>query len=176
LVRIAATPERSKRGFPKTEKANMIAEDTLWQEKMSSPNDLKTIGLKATLPRLRILELFEKSAVRHLSAEDVYKMLLKDGTDTGLATVYRVLTQFEQAGLLIRHHFETGKAVFELNQGGHHDHLVCIQCGLVEEFYDSEIEKRQIKVAEARGFRIHDHSLHIYADCIKRNCPNKPHG
>jgi Fur family ferric uptake transcriptional regulator len=101
-------------------------------------------------------------------------MLLKDGTDTGLATVYRVLTQFEQAGLLIRHHFETGKAVFELNQGGHHDHLVCIQCGHVEEFYDAEIEKRQIKVAEARGFAIHDHSLHLYADCIKPNCPNKP--
>ena len=140
---------------------------------MSSPSDLKTIGLKATLPRLRILELFEKSAVRHLSAEDVYKMLLKDGTDTGLATVYRVLTQFEQAGLLIRHHFETGKAVFELNQGGHHDHLVCLQCGRVEEFYDADIERRQIKVAKARGFKIHDHSLHIYADCTKANCPHK---
>ena len=140
---------------------------------MSSPSDLKTIGLKATLPRLRILELFEKSEVRHLSAEDVYKMLLKDGTDTGLATVYRVLTQFEQAGLLIRHHFETGKAVFELNQGGHHDHLVCLQCGRVEEFYDADIERRQIKVAKARGFKIHDHSLHIYADCTKANCPHK---
>ena len=139
----------------------MIAEDTTSQESMSSPNDLKTIGLKATLPRLRILELFEKSAVRHLSAEDVYKLLLKDGTDTGLATVYRVLT---------------GKAVFELNQGGHHDHLVCIQCGLVEEFYDAEIEKRQMKVAKERGFAIHDHSLHLYADCIKPNCPNKPKG
>ena len=152
----------------------MIAEDPVPQEEMSSPNDLKTIGLKATLPRLRILELFEKSPVRHLSAEDVYKMLLKEGTDTGLATVYRVLTQFEQAGLLIRHHFETGKAVFELNQGGHHDHLVCIQCGLVEEFYDAEIEKRQTRVAEERGFVIHDHSLHLYADCIRPNCPNKP--
>lgn len=141
---------------------------------MSSPNDLKTIGLKATLPRLRILELFEKSPVRHLSAEDVYRTLLKEGTDTGLATVYRVLTQFEQAGLLIRHHFETDKAVFELNQGGHHDHLVCTQCGAVEEFYDAEIEKRQIRVAEERGFRIHDHSLHLYADCIRTNCPNRP--
>ena len=152
----------------------MIAEDTVPQEEMSSPNALTTIGLKATLPRLRMLELFEKSPVRHLSAEDVYKTLLKEGTDTGLATVYRVLTQFEQAGLLIRHHFETGKAVFELNQGGHHDHLVCMQCGLVEEFYDAEIERRQIKVAEERGFRIHDHSLHLYADCIKPNCPNRP--
>lgn len=140
---------------------------------MSSPSDLKTIGLKATLPRLRILELFEKSDVRHLSAEDVYKLMLKEGTDTGLATVYRVLTQFEQAGLLVRHHFESGKAVFELNQGSHHDHLVCMQCGRVEEFYDAEIEKRQIKVAEDRGFRIHDHSLHIYADCTRRNCPHK---
>jgi Fur family ferric uptake transcriptional regulator len=138
---------------------------------VSSPNDLKTIGLKATLPRLRILELFEKSAVRHLSAEDVYRILSKDGTDTGLATVYRVLTQFEQAGLLIRHHFETGKAVFELNRGGHHDHLVCVQCGHVEEFFDAEIETRQEKIARDRGFRIHDHSLHIYADCIREKCP-----
>jgi len=140
---------------------------------VSSPSDLKTIGLKATLPRLRILELFEKSEVRHLSAEDVYKILLKEGTDSGLATVYRVLTQFEQAGLLVRHHFEGGKAVYELNQGGHHDHLVCLQCGRVEEFYDADIEKRQTKVAEQRGFRIHDHSLHIYADCTKANCPHK---
>jgi Fur family transcriptional regulator, ferric uptake regulator len=140
---------------------------------VSSPNDLKTIGLKATLPRLRILELFEKSTVRHLSAEDVYKILSKDGTDTGLATVYRVLTQFEQAGLLIRHHFETGKAVFELNKGGHHDHLVCVQCGHVEEFFDSEIEKRQEKIAKDRGFKIHDHSLHLYAECTKQNCPNR---
>ena len=140
---------------------------------MSSPSDLKTIGLKATLPRLRILELFEKSEVRHLSAEDVYRILLKEGTDSGLATVYRVLTQFEQAGLLVRHHFESGKAVYELNQGGHHDHLVCLQCGRVEEFYDADIEKRQTRVAEQRGFRIHDHSLHIYADCTKVNCPHK---
>ena len=140
---------------------------------MSSPSDLKTIGLKATLPRLRILELFEKSEVRHLSAEEVYKTLSREGTETGLATVYRVLTQFEQAGLLIRHHFETGKAVFELNQGGHHDHLVCIQCGRVEEFYDAEIEKRQEKVAAERGFKIHDHSLQLYGDCTKKNCPHR---
>ena len=140
---------------------------------MSSPSHLKTIGLKATLPRLRILELFEKSAVRHLSAEDVYKILLKEGTDTGLATVYRVLTQFEQAGLLIRHHFESGKAVYELNQGGHHDHLVCLQCGRVEEFFDEAIEKRQIAVAKERGFTIHEHSLHIYAECTKASCPHK---
>jgi len=141
--------------------------------RVSSPSDLKTIGLKATLPRLRILELFEKSEVRHLSAEDVYKILLKEGTDSGLATVYRVLTQLEQAGLLVRHHFESGTAVYELNQGGHHDHLVCLQCGRVEEFYDADIEKLQTKVAEQRGFKIHDHSLHIYADCTKVDCPNK---
>ncbi|MGW8182739.1 MAG: ferric iron uptake transcriptional regulator [Burkholderiales bacterium] len=138
---------------------------------MSSANDLKTIGLKATLPRLRVLELFENSPVRHLSAEDVYRLLSKDGTETGLATVYRVLTQFEQAGLLIRHHFESGKAVFELNQGGHHDHLVCVQCGHVEEFVDPEIEKRQEKVAKDRGFKIQDHSLHLYVECTKPDCP-----
>lgn len=139
------------------------------------PSNLKRTGLKATIPRLRILELFEKSSIRHLSAEDVYKLLQKDGTDTGLATVYRVLTQFEQAGLLIRHHFESDKAVFELNHGGHHDHLVCMQCGHVEEFYDAEIEKRQSQIADERGFRIHDHSLHIYADCTRVNCPKRKH-
>jgi Fur family ferric uptake transcriptional regulator len=141
---------------------------------LSTSSDLKTIGLKATLPRLRILEIFEKSPVRHLSAEDVYKTLLKEGTDTGLATVYRVLTQFEQAGLLVRHHFEGGKAVYELNEGAHHDHLVCLQCGRVEEFYDAEIEKRQGKIARDRGFAIHDHQLHLYADCVKPNCPHRP--
>lgn len=151
---------------------NIIAH-LAWDSLLSSPSHLKTIGLKATLPRLRILEIFEKSEVRHLSAEDVYKTLLKEGTDSGLATVYRVLTQFEQAGLLIRHHFESGKAVFELKQGGHHDHIVCVDCGHVEEFYDSDIEKRQIQVAEARGFRIQDHSLHLYAECTTPDCPHR---
>ena len=140
---------------------------------MSSSSDLKNIGLKATIPRLKILNLFENSEVRHLTAEDVYKMLLSEGMEIGLATIYRVLTQFEQAGMLIRHHFESGKAVFELNQGGHHDHLVCIQCGLVEEFFDAEIERRQAKIAKDRGFNIHEHSLQLYADCVKVNCPNK---
>ncbi|HJX58470.1 MAG TPA: ferric iron uptake transcriptional regulator [Thiobacillus sp.] len=144
---------------------------------MSHPSDLKNIGLKATLPRLRILDLFEQSDKRHLSAEEVYRLLSDEGQDIGLATVYRVLTQFEQAGLLIRHHFDSDKAVFELNQGDHHDHLVCLQCGKVEEFYDSEIEKRQTRIAKERGFAIRDHSLQIYADCIKENCPNrKPSG
>ena len=140
---------------------------------MTSPTDLKTIGLKATMPRLRILEIFEKSPVRHLSAEDVYKTLVKEGTDTGLATVYRVLTQFEQAGLLIRHQFESGKAVFELKQGGHHDHIVFVECGQVDDFDDPDIEKRQTEVAEARGFKIQDHSLHMYAECMKPNCPHR---
>src|SRR6476660_8983321 len=140
---------------------------------MSNTHDLKSAGLKATLPRLKIINLFETSKVRHLTAEEVYRILAKEGTDTGLATVYRVLTQFEQAGLLVRHHFESGKAVFELNKGGHHDHLVCMQCGRVEEFYDEAIEKRQIAVAKERGFVIHEHSLHLYVDCTKANCPNK---
>jgi Fur family ferric uptake transcriptional regulator len=138
---------------------------------MTNPHDLKTIGLKATVPRLRILELFEKSSVRHLSAEDVYRLLMKDGLDIGLATVYRVLTQFEQAGLLQRHHFESGKAVFELNDSSHHDHLVCLTCGRVEEFYDAEIEKRQNRVARDRGFSIREHALALYADCTKTDCP-----
>jgi Fur family ferric uptake transcriptional regulator len=141
------------------------------QSTVSNAHNLKTIGLKATAPRLRILELFEKSAVRHLSAEDVYRMLMTDGLDVGLATVYRVLTQFEQAGLLQRHHFESGKAVFELNDSSHHDHLVCMQCGRVEEFYDAEIEKRQGRIAKERGFTIRDHSLALYADCTKPDCP-----
>lgn len=140
---------------------------------MTTSRDLKNLGLKATLPRLKVLALFENSTQRHLSAEDVYRMLLNSGEDVGLATVYRVLTQFEHAGLLVRHHFESDKAVFELNQGGHHDHIVCLQCGRVEEFCDEEIETRQQKAASDRGFAIRDHSLHIYADCTKQPCPYK---
>ena len=140
---------------------------------MSNPEDLKSIGLKATFPRLKILELFEKSEIRHMTAEDVYRLLVNDGMDIGLATVYRVLTQFEQAGLLERHHFESGKAVFELNAGHHHDHLVCVNCGRVEEFYDAEIERRQAKIAKERGFAIHEHALYIYAECTKAECPHR---
>ncbi len=140
---------------------------------MSQPHDLNNVGLKATLPRLRILNLFETSEVRHLTAEDVYRILIAEGEDVGLATVYRVLTQFEAAGLLIRHHFESGKAVFELNQGKHHDHLVCLQCGKVEEFYDPEIERHQEQIARERGFHIQEHSLYLYADCVKPDCPHK---
>ncbi|MDR2220305.1 MAG: ferric iron uptake transcriptional regulator [Methylobacillus sp.] len=140
---------------------------------MKDLQDLKNAGLKATLPRLKILSLFESSEERHLTAEDIYKILLASGEDVGLATVYRVLTQFEQAGLLLRHHFEGGKSIFELKSEGHHDHIVCVQCGRVEEFCDEEIEKRQRKVASERGFKIHDHSLYIYADCTKNPCPYK---
>jgi Fur family ferric uptake transcriptional regulator len=143
---------------------------------MSQPHDLRSAGLKATLPRLKIINVFEQSNVRHLTAEDVYKHLLGEGLDVGLATVYRVLTQFEQAGLLIRHHFESGKAVFELNEGKHHDHLVCMSCGRVEEFYDPEIEKRQIKIARDRGFQITEHALYLYAECTKPRCPHRKAG
>jgi len=140
---------------------------------MSTLQDLKITGLKATAPRLKILNLFEHSEVRHLSAEDVYRLLLTEGLDIGLATVYRVLTQFEQAGLLTRHHFESGKAVFELNHGHHHDHLVCINCGRVEEFFDPEIEKRQTQIAQERGFTIREHALYLYAECTKADCPHR---
>ena len=140
---------------------------------MSDPQSLKNMGLKATFPRLKILELFEKSSLRHMTAEDVYRMLIADNMDIGLATVYRVLTQFEQAGLLERHFFESGKAVFEINRGKHHDHLVCIDCGRVEEFYDAEIERRQNSIAEERGFAIEEHALYLYARCTKTQCPNR---
>jgi Fur family transcriptional regulator, ferric uptake regulator len=139
----------------------------------NNPSDLKASGLKATLPRLKILEIFQNSAIRHLSAEDVYKILLAENMDVGLATVYRVLTQFEQAGLLSRNHFETGKAVFELNEGSHHDHLVCLDCSRVEEFFDEEIEKRQQIIARERGFVIAEHALALYANCIKTDCPHR---
>jgi Fur family ferric uptake transcriptional regulator len=140
---------------------------------MHQPEHLKNAGLKSTLPRLKVLSLFESAQSRHMSAEEVYKLLHASGDDVGLATVYRVLTQFEQAGLLVRHNFEGGKSVFELNEGKHHDHIVCLQCGHVEEFYDPEIEARQEKVAAERGFSVHDHSLYIYADCKKTACANK---
>ena len=136
----------------------------------SHVDDLKSSGLKATLPRLKIMEVFEKAAQRHMTAEDVYKALLAEGSDIALATVYRVLMQFEQAGILTRSHFESGKSVFELNEGTHHDHLVCVDCGRVEEFYDAEIEKRQRAVATTRGFELQDHALALYATCTKKGC------
>ncbi|WP_227814251.1 ferric iron uptake transcriptional regulator [Nitrogeniibacter aestuarii] len=139
----------------------------------NNSQSLKSIGLKATFPRLKILELFQHTEQRHLTAEDVYRLLMEEGMDIGLATVYRVLTQFEQAGLLERHFFESGKAIFELNEGGHHDHLVCVECGAVEEFYDPEIEKRQVQVAQERGFTLKEHALYIYVECKRENCPNR---
>ena len=137
---------------------------------MTHADELKNSGLKATLPRIKVLEVFQKTTQRHMSAEDVFHVLLAEDADVGLATVYRVLMQFEQAGILSRNHFESGKAVFELNEGKHHDHLVCLDCGRVEEFYDAEIEKRQRSIAQTRGFELQDHALALYAACTKKNC------
>ena len=138
---------------------------------MSNIDNLKSTGLKATLPRLKILEIFQTGDQRHMTAEDVFRVLLNEHSDIGLATVYRVLTQFEQAGILERSHFESGKAVYELNEGTHHDHLVCTGCGKVEEFYDAEIERRQQMVAKDKGWALQDHAMSLYglcADCVKK--------
>lgn len=132
---------------------------------MTNIDELKSTGLKATLPRLKILEIFQTSAVRHLTAEDVFRVLMEERSDIGLATVYRVLTQFEQAGLLIRSNFESGKAIYELDEGQHHDHFVCTVCGKVEEFFDPEIEKRQQAIAKSKGWVVHDHSMALYGHC-----------
>jgi Fur family transcriptional regulator, ferric uptake regulator len=140
---------------------------------MPSPDDLKNTGLKVTAPRLKVLDIFQRADSRHLTAEDVYKALLAESMDIGLATVYRVLTQFEQAGILARRHFETGKAVFELNEGTHHDHLVCLDCGRVEEFFDPKIEDRQHKIAEEKGFSLQDHALSLYGHCTRKDCEHR---
>ncbi len=140
---------------------------------MTTVDELKSTGLKVTVPRLKILEVFQRATQRHMSAEDVFRILLQERSDVGLATVYRVLTQFEQAGILNRNQFEGGKSVYELNVGQHHDHLVCLDCGQVEEFYDPEIETRQQAVAKAKGFTIIDHALSLYATCNKAQCPNR---
>jgi len=134
--------------------------------KNNESNDLQKAGLKATLPRVKILKFLETTEMRHLSAEDVYKSMLESGDEVGLATIYRVLTQFETAGLVTRHHFEGGNSVFELNEGKHHDHIVCVKCGKVEEFYDEIIEERQHRIAEKNGFTITDHALTIYGVCL----------
>lgn len=133
-------------------------------------DELKTNGLKATVPRLKVMQIFQDSPRRHLSAEDVYRVLLEQHSDIGLATVYRVLMQFVQAGLLERRHFEGGKAVFELNEGGHHDHLVCVRCGSVEEFLDPDIEARQHAIARQRGFELQEHALALYGLCADPAC------
>ena len=138
---------------------------------MKNIEELKSTGLKATLPRLKILEIFQTGRQRHMTAEDVFRVLLDERSDIGLATVYRVLTQFVQAGILLRSNFESGQAVYELNEGQHHDHFVCTACGKVEEFYDPEIEKRQMMIAEQMGWQIQDHSMSLYgqcADCVAR--------
>ncbi|MDE1922626.1 MAG: ferric iron uptake transcriptional regulator [Gammaproteobacteria bacterium] len=142
----------------------------------SESDDLRNAGLKVTVPRLKILDILADGAARHLSAEDIYKKLLELNEDIGLATVYRVLTQFEAAGLVTRHHFEGGTAVFELNQGNHHDHILCVDCGRVEEFVDGGIEERQQAVAKRLGFEISDHSLILYGHCRRANCPNQKGG
>jgi len=135
--------------------------------------DLRNAGLKVTLPRLKILELLEGNKPRHVSAEDLYRMLREQGEDIGLATVYRVLTQFEAAGLVMRHHFEDGHAVFEMQQGTHHDHIVCMRCGRVDEFVDEVIEKRQKQKAEELGYKLADHSLIMYGQCTRGDaCPH----
>lgn len=141
---------------------------------MTNIDELKSTGLKATLPRLKILEVFQTGAQRHMTAEDVFRVLLEDRSDIGLATVYRVLTQFEQAGILLRSNFESGKAIYELNEGQHHDHFVCTTCGKVEEFYDPEIEKRQQIVAKAKGWVVEDHSMALYGLCA--NCARARNG
>ena len=140
---------------------------------MNRSDEIKNSGLKATLPRIKILEIFQTAQQRHMTAEDVYKALLDERADIGLATVYRVLTQFEAAGLVSRHHFEDGMAVFELNAGPHHDHILCIDCGNVEEFVDPQIEERQHAIAKERGFTLQEHSLALYANCIKTDCPHR---
>lgn len=132
---------------------------------------LKDSGLKVTGPRLKILDLFEARPDEHMSAEDVYRLLLEERIEIGVATIYRVLTQFEQAGILLRHHFETGKAVYELNRGGHHDHIVCIKCGKVTEFHNEEIEALQQSIATENGYRIVDHALYMYGVCA--DCQSK---
>ena len=132
---------------------------------MSTRQDLKDVGLKTTLPRLRILSILEDGGHRHYTAEDVYKALLDAGEDIAFATVYRVLTQFENAGLVLRHNFEGGRSVFELDDGHHHDHMVCAKCNKVTEFYDAEIEERQKVVAKKYGFKLEDHSLYMYGIC-----------
>lgn len=145
----------------------------IWRGKHLETNDLRKAGLKVTLPRIKILEILGTVTPRHMSAEDIYKHLLESHEDIGLATVYRVLTQFEAAGLVTRHHFEGTTAVFELNEGQHHDHIVCLDCGKVEEFMDAEIEELQHKVAKRLQFELKDHSMILYGRCMRANCPSR---
>ena len=135
--------------------------------------ELKDAGLKATQPRIKILNVLEQNREQHMSAEDVYRALMAAGDDLGLATIYRVLMQFESAGLVIRHHFAEGHAVFELDSGEHHDHILCLDCGKVTEFVDSTIERRQVKIAKQHGFRLADHSLVLHGRCERKDCAHR---
>ncbi len=138
-----------------------------------SSQDLKKAGLKVTLPRMKILDILQEKTDSHMSADDLYKLLLESDEDIGLATVYRVLTQFESAGLVKRHNFEGGQSVFELDHGDHHDHILCIDCGFIEEFFDKTIEEQQHAIAKKAGFQLNDHSLVLYGKCIRKNCPRQ---
>ena len=158
-------------------KTLILAPNAINMTQNPSPEDLRDIGLKATGPRMKILDFFHQNGGTHFSAEDVFMALAKEDKEIGLATVYRVLTQFERAGLLLRSHFESSKgdsrAIYELNEGQHHDHLVCIDCGHVEEFVDEAIEKRQRDIAKNLGFKLQEHALAMYGHCLKKNCRNK---
>lgn len=143
------------------------------RNKPDNASDLKSSGLKATLPRLKILAVFQGPPLRHYTAEDVYKVLLGENMEVGLATVYRVIAQFERAGLLKRNNLEVGRGVFELNEGLHHDHIVCLDCGRVEEFYDKKIEKLQREISRRLGFQLAEHALALYGHCTRKRCPHK---
>jgi Fur family transcriptional regulator, ferric uptake regulator len=136
-------------------------------------SDLKRVGLKITIPRVRIMEILDENRELHMSAEGVYRALLEAGDEVGIATVYRVLMQFETAGLVVRHNFEGGHAVYELDSGGHHDHIVCLDCGRVTEFIDETIEKKQRAIADRNGFELADHSLVLYGRCAQTRCPHR---
>jgi Fur family ferric uptake transcriptional regulator len=155
----ASGGNRARAAAPANDTVNDTANDT------DFPAELRSSGLKATGPRLRTLELFHEGAEKHLTAEDLYRCLLEEKNEVGLATIYRVLLQFSAAGILIRHHFDAGRAVFELNQRHHHDHMVCTACGKVEEFFDQAIERRQTAIARQHGFSIREHSLSLYGIC-----------
>ncbi|MER2583036.1 MAG: ferric iron uptake transcriptional regulator [Candidatus Competibacter sp.] len=136
--------------------------------------ELKKAGLKVTLPRMKILDMLQHQDSAHLTAEAIYRALVDSGEEIGLATVYRVLTQFESAGLVKRHHFESGHSVFELNQGDHHDHILCLECGRIEEFCDEQIEQRQQVIARQLGFELAEHCLILYCHCSRADCPHRP--
>ena len=169
--------ERILNSYPNIKKIVIYSRDELkqWelQQKYPFENEIRNLGLKVTGPRLKILSIFEESKSRHLSAEDVYQALKTKSSEVGMATVYRALSNFEKVGILVKSTFEDGKAVFEINEGRHHDHLICMECGEVEEFVDEEIERRQKQIAIKKGFTLKNHSLALYGSCNKLNCAHK---